>query len=90
MDEKRLDRFEQKLDNIDANIISIKINLAENNVILADHTRRSLANEKATEILKTELKPVLLHVAILNTLGKIALAVLCSDGIWELIKWLKS
>lgn len=64
-------RILDKLDAMDARIDNIDITLAKQSVVLEDHTRRSLANEKAVDILKEELKPVVSHVNLVNTAWKI-------------------
>lgn len=89
-DEKRLERIEDKLDTVVTKISSIDVTLAENKMILSDHTRRSLANEKAVEIIKNELKPVFIHVSLMNIVGKIALTILGSEVLWEIIKHFSS
>jgi NADH:ubiquinone oxidoreductase subunit D len=84
----RFDRLDIKIDKIQQSISSIDQTLAKQSVILEDHTRRSLANEKAVETLKTELKPVFSNVTIMNFLGKLAITMLGSGLIWEIVKWL--
>jgi hypothetical protein len=41
---------------------SIDITLTKQHMTLEDHTRRSLANEKAVDLLAAELKPIRAHV----------------------------
>ena len=71
MSDDKLDRIELKIDQINEHIGSIDVTLGKQSVILEEHTRRSLANEKAVEYLKEELKPVFKHVAIVNFIGKV-------------------
>jgi hypothetical protein len=47
-------RVLEKLDLMDSRIDNIDVTLAKQHVTLEDHTRRSLANEKALEIVKTD------------------------------------
>jgi hypothetical protein len=75
--EVKIDKIDNKIDVIDEKINTINITLASQHEVLLDHTRRSLANEKAVEYLKQELKPVFKHVAIVNFIGKI-IGLFCS------------
>jgi archaellum component FlaC len=86
--EDKLNRIENKIDKIDERLCNIDVTLGKQSVVLEDHTRRSLANEKAVEYLKEELKPILKHVTIVNFLGRSLGIVLCSDLVYNLIKWL--
>ncbi len=47
--------MEQKLDSIDKRLASIDITLAKQETHLAEHMRRSEANEKAVSILQKQL-----------------------------------
>ena len=71
--------IDAKLDKIQEDISSIKIHLGEYNVSLKDHIRR-------TELLEESIDPIKKHVAIVNFIGKIALAILASEIGWEIIK----
>jgi len=84
--ENKFAKIEDKLDKLDSRLDNLDIHMARNNVILEDHTRRSLANEKAVEILKDEIKPVVTHVAIMHVLGKIVLVLLGSSIVIEIIQ----
>lgn len=55
-------------------ITEIKITLAEQHATLEEHTRRSLANEQAVELLKEHLRPIERHVLMVNAAVKIILA----------------
>ena len=59
-------RIEAKIDKIDEKISNIDITLAKQQVILEEHQRRSLANEKIAATLSAELKPVFNHVAMVQ------------------------
>lgn len=52
MDNTRLERIEKKLDDTLEHLSSIDITLAQQKIILEEHQRRSLANEKAVELIK--------------------------------------
>lgn len=49
------DWLKEKIGKIDDSVTEIKVTLAKQSVILEDHTRRSLANEEANSLLRTEL-----------------------------------
>ncbi len=80
MDDKRLTRIEEKLDDTNDHLSSIDVTLAEQSLILKEHQRRSLANERIAATLADELKPVILHVAMVRLSLKI-LTYLLSCGI---------
>lgn len=70
-----LDKIESKIDKLDTRIDNVDLTLAKQSIILEDHTRRSLANEEALELLKkkleTELIPIKNHVLQVNLVFKI-------------------
>jgi hypothetical protein len=68
---KRLDKQDDQAAERSADLVTIKLTLAEQHHTLEDHTRRSLAAEEALELLKAEVKPIALHVAVVGALGKI-------------------
>lgn len=53
----------------------IKVTLAEQHATLEDHTRRSLANEEAVELLRQQIKPIENHVLMVNFAVKILLTI---------------
>lgn len=53
----------------------IKVTLAEQHITLEDHTRRSLANEAAVELLRKQIQPIENHVLMVNFTVKILLAI---------------
>lgn len=59
MDDKKLDRIEDKIDKITEHISSIDSTLASQHVSLKEHIRR-------TEILETEIKPIQKHVSMMQ------------------------
>lgn len=88
--EKRLDRLEEKLDTVSDQLTSIDKTLLTNTIILEEHQRRSLANEKAVELLESQLQPITKHVYLVNILSKAALAIFCSSlGLFILQKIFK-
>lgn len=88
--EKRLDRLEEKLDTVSDQLTSIDKTLVANTIILEEHQRRSLANEKAVELLEAQILPISKHVYVVNIFVKGALAILCSSaGFYFLQKLLK-
>ncbi len=65
----KLEKMDTKLDRLDSRVDNIDVTLAKQSVILEEHTRRSLANEKAVDVhkqtldkaleaLKNEIKPI--------------------------------
>lgn len=89
--EKRLDRLEEKLDVVGTQLSSIDKTLVANTVILEEHQRRSLANEKAVELLEAQILPISKHVYLVNILSKAGLAIFCSSlGLFILQKIFKS
>lgn len=92
--EKKLEKLEEKIDNIAEQLASIDKTLVANTVILEEHQRRSLANEKAVELLENHLQdqitPIAKHVHIVNFIGKVAFGLMCSSlGFYVLQKALK-
>lgn len=85
--EDKLDKIESKLDKMDSRIDSIDITSAKQSVILEEHTKRSLANEKAVEILAKKLTPIEKHVIIVNFCVKCALVLIGSGLLSTIIKW---
>jgi hypothetical protein len=68
----------------------VDVTLGKQEVQLAEHMRRSLANEEAVEILKDEVKPIVSHVYLMGILGKVFLVILGSGAIGKLISVLLS
>jgi hypothetical protein len=84
----KLDKIENKIDKLDTRVDAVDVTLGKQHVSLEDHKRRSEANEKAVEILKNEIKPVVSHVYLMGVLGKIALVILGSGVLTKLISLL--
>jgi len=84
----KLDSIDSKIDKLDSRTDSIDVTLAKQHVSLEDHKRRSEANEKAVEILKEEVKPIVSHVYLMGVFGKIALVILGSGAVGKLISLL--
>ena len=82
----KLDKIDDKLDKVDNRIDKIDVTLGKQEVQLAEHMRRSQANEEAVAILKDEVKPVVSHVYLMGVLGKIALVLLGSGLILKIVK----
>jgi len=79
MDKNRLDRLEDKIDNIRAHIEVINVTMTRNTASLEEHMRR-------TDALEKKLKPVETHVERINGIVKFLL--FCS-GVAALIKAFK-
>lgn len=65
-----MDKLLAKLEKIDQHLGSIDITLAKQSEQLSEHMRRSLANEEAVQVIKTELKEVQSFSSNLKFLGK--------------------
>jgi hypothetical protein len=76
--EKRLERLEDKLDSVAEQLSAIDKTLITNTVILEEHQRRSLANEKAVQLLEAQVLPISQHVHTMSVFGKIVLAIISS------------
>jgi len=85
-----LSRIEEKIDKLDSRLDKVDVTLGKQEVQLAEHMRRSLANEEAVEILKDEVKPIVSHVYLMGILGKVFLVILGSGAIGKLISVLLS
>lgn len=57
----KLNRIESKLDQVKDELVEVKLGYQE-------HERRSLANEKSLELLKTKVEPVLLQINFVHKL----------------------
>lgn len=68
MDPKDL---QTRLEKIYDAVSRIDVTLARQAVTLEDHTRRSLANEEALDLIRAEMAPLKAHVALWGALGKI-------------------
>lgn len=87
--EKRLERLEHKLDTVSDQLSNIDKILVTNTMILEEHQRRSLANEKAVELLEAQILPISQHVHLMSVFGKIALAIISSGvGVFLIQKFL--
>lgn len=83
-----LNRIFDKLDQIDDKLQSLDRTQAKQCVVLEDHTRRSLANEKALDTLKEELKPVFFQSKLFSVGWKLLAGILGSGMLFELVKYL--
>lgn len=83
MDDKRLARIEEKIDDTNDHLASIDITLSAQHVSLKDHIRR-------TAILEAEIKPIRKHVDMMNgalkLMGIIALLIGIIEGVVALLK----
>jgi hypothetical protein len=71
----KLDRIEDKLDRLSDKVSDIAGTVTDNTTILKEHQRRSVANEKAIDLMQKELDPIKKHVAVWGVAGKIAVAI---------------
>lgn len=65
-----LNKILDKQDEIKADITEIKIVQAEQKIVLDEHMKRSLSNEEAVNILKSEILPIQKHVDSVSTILK--------------------
>lgn len=79
MTDAKLDRIENKIDRLQDSVTDIKVTQGAQHEVLSEHMRRTLALEKIVVPLST-------HVALVNMLGKIVLALVTCDGLWYFIK----
>lgn len=70
MDDRQFEKLDLSLTEIKTSINEINITIAIQAEQLAEHMRRSLANEKAIERVAEEVKPIQEHVAIVGFLVK--------------------
>lgn len=71
MDDKRLERIEQKLDDSNDHLVSIDITLAAQHVSLKEHVRRTRLLEEAIVPIKKHVNMVEGAVKLLMTIGVI-------------------
>lgn len=66
--------IENKIDKLDTRLDNVDVTLGKQSVILEDHTRRSLANERAVSILEEQLNkeiaPIKEHLIQVHTILK--------------------
>lgn len=78
-------RILDKLDEMDKRLDEINVTLVKQEGNLQEHMRRSEANEKAVELLQSQLEPVKDHVksvnAILRFAGGIAILLAAFESI---------
>ena len=82
---KALDKFENKIDKLDARLDSIEKVQVKQEANLGEHMRRTETAEENINLLREELKPVKKHVAYmegaLKGLGVVSLIVGVAAGI---------
>ncbi len=66
-----LDLIHDMLVKLQDDVDDIRKEQIEQRIVLEEHQRRSLANEKAVEILSESVKPVEEHVLLVNFVVKI-------------------
>lgn len=80
----KLDNILNKLEKIEDSIVKIDTTLTVQQVILEEHQKRSLANEKAVEVLATEFRPIRDQVIEVRGIGK-SLKFLFGTGLLGLV-----
>ena len=66
-----MDKINEKLDKIVADIGEIKVTMATNTVVLEEHIRRTEIAELNINSIKEELAPIKTHVILVQSLGSI-------------------
>ena len=69
MEEKRLDRIEDKLDLIDVHLSNINITLAKQSVILEEHVRRSTLLEEQVKPMQDKMHEIKGAVLFVKVIG---------------------
>ena len=70
MDDKRLERLENKIDKIHDSVASIDKTLLGQAVELKEHIRRTAAAEARVEQVSKDLEPIKTHVAAMGGVAK--------------------
>lgn len=76
---KSLEDINNKLDRLDGRVDNIDVTMTRQQVILEEHQRRSLANEQAVEVLKSESSMIhgaLKLIALVGVVATIASALI--------------
>lgn len=66
-----LDRVETKIDMLSEKLEEINITTVRQQAILEEHQRRSVANEEAVKLLRSELKPLQDHASMVKGASKL-------------------
>ena len=85
MDDKRLTRIEDKLDNVAEHISDINVTLGQQHVSLVEHIRRTAALED--KVIPLEKHVAFVHAA-LKIIGFIAVLATIGEGAVEILKYL--
>ena len=93
MDEKRLERVEQKIDVVVNTQRDMLVVLTDQHATLREHMKRSALNEEAVQILRGEIKPIQKHVdmvgGVFKFIGVLALAATIVTGIVDFLTYLR-
>lgn len=79
MDDKRLERIEEKLDGTNAHLSSIDTTLSVQAIQLEEHIRR-------TALLEAELRPIRRHVDMMSGALKLIGLLAVLGGLYEVVK----
>lgn len=72
---------EELLKSLNSKVDRLLEGQAKHSAVLDEHQRRSLANEEAVELLRSEIKPLTVHVAMVGALGKLLAVVSTVVGV---------
>lgn len=84
--DSKLDKIDVKIDRLDERLDSIDLTLVRQSGHLEEHMRRSLSNEEAVSILRSEIKPLSQHVSTINSIAKFISVMAALAGIYSFIK----
>lgn len=84
--EDKLDSLDSKLESIDERLSDINNVMIRNTASLEEHMRRSLLNEEAVDLLRTEIKPLSQHVATINNIAKMISVLAALAGIYNFFR----
>ncbi len=86
----KVDKLDNKIDNIASDIVTIKVTSARHDENLKEHMKRSDLLEKSQEIIFEELKPIKAHVHQVNGILKfLGIFTTLATGILGILKLLK-
>lgn len=66
--------LQEAVKDVQHSVREIEKTLAAQYATLTDHQRRSLANEEAVQLLRAEIRPLALHVAMVGAFAKVLAA----------------
>jgi len=79
-------------EKLDGRLDKVDVTLAAQAAVLKEHVRRTQINEESLESLRNEVKPLVVHVAVVGAIGKVVAGIgilvgICV-GIYQLLGWI--